>query len=126
MPERSLGLSWLSPHRAAGRPVVALNGNKVAAWAFDTNNVLSWEHQAGYSAWLQFTHLPGGPLFMGTISPSSADGYVSTADFQVRLQLLCSFMLPSTCPVHPYDVIHNCHLDVWLCPQGWSCLPYTP
>ena len=78
----------------AGRPAVALNGSKVGGWAFDTNNVLSWEHQAGYSAWLQFTHLPGGPLFMGTISPSSADGYVSAADFQVcaRAPPLC--MLP--------------------------------
>ena len=63
--------------------MVTLNGNKVTGWAFDTNNVLSFEHQAGYSAWLQFTHLPGGPLFMGTVTPSCAEGYVSDVSFQV-------------------------------------------
>ena len=63
--------------------MVTLNGSKVAAWTFDTNNVLSFEHQAGYSAWLQFTHLPGGPLFMGTVTPSCEEGYVSDVSFQV-------------------------------------------
>ncbi|CAL8470611.1 g10153 [Coccomyxa elongata] len=67
----------------SGRPVVALNGNKVSGWTFDANNVLSFEHQAGYSAWLQFTVLPGGPLFIGTVVPSSAEGYVSNVEFQV-------------------------------------------
>ena len=39
----------------------------------------------GYSAWLQFTHLPGGPLFMGTVAPSPMDGYVSNVEFKVRI-----------------------------------------
>lgn len=69
----------------AGRPVVALNGNKVSGWTFDANNVLAFEHQAGYSAWLQFTVLPGGPLFMGTVAPSNAEGYVSDVEFQVSV-----------------------------------------
>jgi hypothetical protein len=62
---------------------VAINGTKVSGWTFDANNVLSFEHQAGYSAWLQFTHLPGGPLFMGTIAPSPMEGYVSNVEFKV-------------------------------------------
>ena len=68
----------------AGRPTVTLNGNKVSGWTFDQNNVLSFELQAGYSAWLQFTVLPGGALFMGTMAPSNAEGYVSDKEFQVR------------------------------------------
>lgn len=36
-----------------GRPIVAINGTKVSGWTFDANNVLAFEHQAGYSAWLQ-------------------------------------------------------------------------
>ena len=68
----------------AGRPTVTLNGNKVSGWTFDQNNVLSFELQAGYSAWLQFTVLPGGALFMGTMAPSNAEGYISDKEFQVR------------------------------------------
>ncbi len=73
--------------------MVAVNGNKVSGWTFDANNVLSFEHQAGYSAWLQFTVLPGGPLFMGTVVPSSAEGYVSNVEFQVRLGFRVIFCL---------------------------------
>ena len=67
-----------------GRPVVSLNGAKVGGWTFDANNVLAFEHQAGYCAWLQFTHLPGGPLFMGTFAPSSAEDSIPEAEFHVR------------------------------------------
>lgn len=66
---------------------MTLNGNKVSGWAFDQNNVLSFELQAGFSAWLQFTLLPGGPLFMGTMAPSNAEGFVSDKEFQVRALL---------------------------------------
>lgn len=46
--------------------------------------MLAFELQAGFSAWLQFTVLPGGPLFMGTMAPSNAEGYISDKEFQVR------------------------------------------
>jgi hypothetical protein len=66
--------------------VVSLNGAKVGGWAFDANNVLAFEAQAGYSAWLQFTHLPGGPLFMGTFAPCSDEEAPDAAapEFHVR------------------------------------------
>ena len=46
--------------------------------------MLAFELQAGFSAWLQFTVLPGGPLFMGTMAPSNAEGYISDDEFQVH------------------------------------------
>ena len=42
-----------------GRPVVTVGSAPVSAWSFDANNVLSWEGEAGCSAWLQFMVLPG-------------------------------------------------------------------
>lgn len=77
----------------AGRPSVTLNGNKVSGWAFDQNNVLSFEMQAGFSAWLQFTVLPGGPLFLGTMAPSNTEGFISDKEFQVRLRLAHSLKM---------------------------------
>ena len=74
----------------AGRPSVTLNGNKVSGWAFDKNNVLSFEMQAGFSAWLQFTVLPGGPLFLGTMAPSNTEGFISDKEFQVRIYVWCA------------------------------------
>ncbi len=50
---------------------MAVGGRDLTCWAFDTCNVLSWQDEAGYSAWLQFAALPGGPVFMGTLAPSS-------------------------------------------------------
>ena len=69
---------------------MTLNGNKVSGWTFDQNNVLNFEQQAGFSAWLQFTVLPGGPLFMGTMAPSNAEGYVSDKEFQVSIHVFRS------------------------------------
>lgn len=69
---------------------MTLNGNKVSGWTFDQNNVLNFEQQAGFSAWLQFTVLPGGPLFMGTMAPSNAEGYVSDKEFQASIHVFCS------------------------------------
>ena len=42
-----------------GRPIVTVGAASVSAWSFDANNVLSWEGEAGCSAWLQFMVLPG-------------------------------------------------------------------
>ena len=42
-----------------GRPIVTVGAAPVSAWSFDANNVLSWEGEAGCSAWLQFMVLPG-------------------------------------------------------------------
>ena len=42
-----------------GRPIVTVGAASVSAWSFDANNVLSWEGEAGCSAWLQFMALPG-------------------------------------------------------------------
>jgi len=58
----------------AGRPVVSVNGQNLVAFNFDYNNVLAWREEAGYSAWLQFLVLPGGPVFVGKISNSGYDG----------------------------------------------------
>lgn len=55
----------------AGQPCVSVNGNALSAWAFDAMNVLSWTDATGASAWLQLMVLPGGPVFMGTLAPSS-------------------------------------------------------
>ena len=59
----------------AGEAEVAVGGRDLSQWTFDSNNVLAWGDEAGYTAWLQFTVLPGGPVFMGTLHPSGeADG----------------------------------------------------
>ena len=54
--------------------MVSVNGQKLVAFNFDYNNVLAWREEAGYSAWLQFLVLPGGPVFVGKISNSGYDG----------------------------------------------------
>ena len=56
------------PERA-GRPVLTVDGRALSAWTFDANNVLAWDNEAGYAAWLQFMALPGGPVFMGSLRP---------------------------------------------------------
>ena len=48
-----------------------MGGRDLASWTFNACNVLAWCDEAGYSAWLQFAALPGGPVFMGTLAPSS-------------------------------------------------------
>ena len=53
---------------------MSVNGQKLVAFNFDYNNVLAWREEAGYSAWLQFLVLPGGPVFVGKISNSGYDG----------------------------------------------------
>ncbi len=50
---------------------MAIGGRDLSVWAFDASNVLAWQDEAGYTAWLQFAVLPGGPVFMGTLHPSS-------------------------------------------------------
>ncbi|CAL5220251.1 g2231 [Coccomyxa viridis] len=65
---------------AQGEAEVAVGGRDLSNWTFDASNVLAWADDAGYSAWLQFTVLPGGPVFMGTLHPhgeeaSGADKY---------------------------------------------------
>ena len=52
---------------------MAVGGRDLSCWSFDAANVLAWADEAGYSAWLQFTVLPGGPVFMGTLQPSGED-----------------------------------------------------
>ena len=54
--------------------MVSVNGQNLVAFNFDYNNVLAWRDEAGYSAWLQFLVLPGGPVFVGKISNSGYDG----------------------------------------------------
>ncbi|KAK9904020.1 hypothetical protein WJX75_002682 [Coccomyxa subellipsoidea] len=56
-----------------GLPEVAVGGRDLSFWTFDANNVLAWADEAGYTAWLQFTVLPGGPVFMGTLHPSGGE-----------------------------------------------------
>jgi hypothetical protein len=57
----------------AGQPCVSVNGNALSAWAFDAMNVLSWTDATGASAWLQLMVLPGGPVFMGTLTQPDAE-----------------------------------------------------
>lgn len=52
---------------------VAVGGRDLSNWTFDASNVLAWADDAGYTAWLQFTVLPGGPVFMGTLHPSGEE-----------------------------------------------------
>ena len=60
---------------------MAVGGRDLACWTFDACNVLAWRDEAGYSAWLQFAALPGGPVFMGTLAPSAGDAPASGAGF---------------------------------------------
>ena len=53
-------------------PSVTVGGTPVTGWAFDANNVLSWEDEAGCSAWLQFLATPGGPVFAGNLFAAGA------------------------------------------------------
>ncbi|CAL8470616.1 g10158 [Coccomyxa elongata] len=72
-----------------GLPEVAVGGRDLSFWTFDANNVLAWADEAGYTAWLQFTVLPGGPVFMGTLHPSGQDAAASDAGtFSVFGELL--------------------------------------
>lgn len=43
------------------------DNNKIEAWAFTPNNVLSWEDNAGNTAWLLFMPLPDGAVLMGNV-----------------------------------------------------------
>ena len=54
--------------------MVAVNGQQLARWTFDYNNVLAWRDEAGSSAWLQLLVLPGGPVFIGKLLHGSS-GY---------------------------------------------------
>ena len=49
--------------------MLTVDGRALMAWTFDANNVLAWDNEAGYAAWLQFMALPGGPVFMGSLRP---------------------------------------------------------
>ena len=49
--------------------MLTVDGRALVAWTFDANNVLAWDNEAGYAAWLQFMALPGGPVFMGSLRP---------------------------------------------------------
>lgn len=70
--------------------MVALNGQELAGWTFDYNNVLAWADQAGsYSAWLQALVLPGGPVFVGKVTTGdayegAAPGFIGFEIFVVR------------------------------------------
>ena len=63
-----------------GEAEVAVGGRDLSCWTFDANNVLAWEDEAGFSAWLQFTVLPGGPVFMGTLAPKGEDADAAGAE----------------------------------------------
>ena len=52
---------------SSGGVSVTVGGSKVESWSFDGNNVLSWEDDAGCSAWLQFLALRSGPAFAGNL-----------------------------------------------------------
>ena len=66
--------------------MVALNGQELAGWTFDYNNVLAWADQAGgYSAWLQALVLPGGPVFVGKVTTGDAyEGAALKLGFRVQ------------------------------------------
>ena len=51
----------------AGATEVYCDGQKVEAWAFNPNNVLSWEDSVGNMAWLLFLPLPEGSILMGNV-----------------------------------------------------------
>ena len=60
---------------------MAVGGRDLSNWTFDASNVLAWADDAGYTAWLQFTVLPGGPVFMGTLHPSGEEASGAGAAF---------------------------------------------
>lgn len=51
----------------AGRTEVFCDGVRIEAWAFNPNNVLSWEDSVGNTAWLLFMPLPEGAILMGNV-----------------------------------------------------------
>jgi hypothetical protein len=57
----------VAPASARSGVSVTVGGSRVESWAFDGNNVLSWEDDAGCSAWLQFLALRSGPAFAGNL-----------------------------------------------------------
>jgi hypothetical protein len=44
---------------------MTVDNMKVENWTFGPNNVLTYETDAGHSAWLQFVHLANGPIILG-------------------------------------------------------------
>jgi len=65
--------------------VLTVDGRALVAWTFDANNVLAWDNEAGYAAWLQFMALPGGPVFMGSLRPvEDAEGVPAGAYSHIK------------------------------------------
>ena len=104
---------------------MAVGGRDLSFWTFDANNVLAWADEAGYTAWLQFTVLPGGPVFMGTLHPSGGDAAEKDAGESlcyITLAALHIFHPLSTCTFGVFGCKHRspAFLSVgppWLMPQ---------
>lgn len=79
---------------------MTLDGKTVACWTFVANNVLAWEDDAGFSAWLQFVVLPGGPVFMGDLHPHD-DQQDNASHGAVQTLYQCSYSESA-----PLDICH--------------------
>ena len=95
-----------------------MGGRDLSFWTFDANNVLAWADEAGYTAWLQFTVLPGGPVFMGTLHPSGQDAAASDAGESPPLHAESgSPTEPGACFVLPHSLLDSigqrCHCLAW-------------
>ena len=66
---------------------VYCHGERVEAWAFNPNNVLSWEDSVGNTAWLLFMPLPEGAILMGNVLNKEERGNPPSEYF------LCPLML---------------------------------
>ncbi len=67
----------------AGAASVTVNGQAVDSYTFQPNNLLSWEGAAGYTAQLQFMHLPNGPIFMGRLQRSEETAVATGASLNL-------------------------------------------
>ena len=79
---------------------VYCDGEKVEAWAFNPNNVLSWEDSMGNTAWLLFMPLPEGAILMGNVlskeeraHPPSKPFVISTLRLQMARECACNLVL---------------------------------
>ena len=75
---------------------VYCDGVRVGAWAFNPNNVLSWEDSIGNTAWLLFMPLPDGAILMGNVLSKEERAHPPSEAFEMRRSLgkeVCSLSL---------------------------------
>ena len=74
---------------------VVVDNVKVDTWTFGPNNVLTYQTDAGHSAWLQFVHLAQGPIILGKFRETESE--VLESERHLPSLPPSSLLIPSVC-----------------------------